>query len=179
MIADASTPLANIFEGWEGYHQSIVHALQPLTQDQLAFRPAPQLRSVDELAAHLALGRLAWFVRLQAPLSQELNQQAVQMGWEPAISSNTDEILHWLDLTWQMISQSINLWTVGDLQRTFEQEYYGTNYRVSYQWVIWRILAHDLHHGGELAVMLGMQGIAIPELGDLGGHLNMPPRTDS
>ena len=36
----------------------------------------------------------------------------------------------------------------------------------------WRVISHDLHHGGELAVTLGMQGIALPELGDEGGHLS-------
>lgn len=28
---------------------------------------------------------------------------------------------------------------------------------------------------GELALTLGMQGIAVPELGDLGGHITTPP----
>jgi hypothetical protein len=41
--------------------------------------------------------------------------------------------------------------------------------------VIWRILTHDIHPGVELPVMLGMQGIEIPELGDLGGHWIVPP----
>lgn len=46
---------------------------------------------------------------------------------------------------------------------------------LSRQWTIWRIMAHDLHHGGQLAILLGIQGIEIPELGDLGGHLTEPP----
>ncbi len=41
--------------------------------------------------------------------------------------------------------------------------------------LMWRIMSHDLHHGGELAVTPGLQGIAIPELGDLGGHITEPP----
>ncbi len=178
-MPENSVGLFAIFEGWEGYHLSIEHAMQSLEPHQLAFRPAPNLRSVGELCAHIALGRLAWFERLQAPGSQELYRQAIAMGWEPAISTNTKEILHWLNLTWQMIDQSLKLWTMNDLWRTFDQDYQGVKYRVSYQWVIWRIQAHDIHHGGELAVMLGMQGIAIPELGDLGGHLTMPPAADS
>lgn len=32
-------------------------------------------------------------------------------------------------------------------------------------------MSHDLHHGGQLALMLGLQGIDVPELGDKGGHL--------
>ena len=36
------------------------------------------------------------------------------------------------------------------------------------------ILSHDLHHGGELVMLLGIQGINVPELGDLGGHIIEP-----
>jgi hypothetical protein len=51
-------------------------------------------------------------------------------------------------------------------------------YLVSWQWTIWRILAHNLHHGGEISLELGMQGIQIPELGDQGGHLTELPLAD-
>ena len=74
-----------------------------------------------------------------------------------------------------MIAATLHQWSVPDLSRTYRQEYQGKVYQVSYQWVIWRILTHDVHHGGELAVMLGIQGIEIPELGDLFGHLTEPP----
>jgi hypothetical protein len=46
---------------------------------------------------------------------------------------------------------------------------------VSRQWTIWRILTHDVHHGGQLALMLGTQGIPVFELGDLFGHITLPP----
>jgi hypothetical protein len=39
-------------------------------------------------------------------------------------------------------------------------------------------MCHDIHHGGELAVMLGIQGIPTPELGDAGGHLILLPLAD-
>ena len=174
-MSETSISLSKIFEGWEGYHHSILHAIQSLSPQQLTWQPTPKLRSVGQLTSHIALGRLGWFVRLQAPGSQELYQQAIKIGWEAGISSQKDEIIHWLEMTWQVIADSLTQWSIDDLWRTFEQEYQGVNYRISYQWMIWRILAHDLHHGGELAVMLGMQGIEIPELGDLGGHLTMPP----
>ncbi len=50
--------------------------------------------------------------------------------------------------------------------------YKGKNYALTRQWITWHVIAHDLHHGGELTLMLGMQGIALPELGDEGGHLS-------
>jgi uncharacterized damage-inducible protein DinB len=34
----------------------------------------------------------------------------------------------------------------------------------TFQWVIWHVLEHDMHHGGELAQTLGMHQIPVPEL---------------
>jgi hypothetical protein len=52
-------------------------------------------------------------------------------------------------------------------------------YLVSRQWTFWRIMSKDLHHGGELAILLGLQGIKIPDLGDRGGHLTELPLAGS
>lgn len=59
--------LAQILCGWEGYSQSIVAALAPLSTEQLAFRPAPQLRSAGEIARYIAFGRATWWSRMSAP----------------------------------------------------------------------------------------------------------------
>jgi hypothetical protein len=73
-----------------------------------------------------------------------------------------------------MVEMTLNAWTTADLLREYRHEYWGKIYAVTYQWTIWRILSHDMHHGGELALLLGMQGLAVPELGDLFGHLTEP-----
>ncbi len=174
-MSENSISLSNIFEGWDGHQTSIVHAIQPLTYEQLIWRPAPKLRSVGELASHIALGRVDWFARMPAPGSLELLQMTERLGSEAAISEDKDEILHWLEITWQMIARTLDQWTVQDLSRIFRHEYQGKLYAVSFQWTIWRIMTHDIHHGGELALMLGLQGIEVPELGDLFGHLTEPP----
>jgi uncharacterized damage-inducible protein DinB len=36
-------------------------------------------------------------------------------------------------------------------------------------------MAHDIHHGGQIAMMLAIQGIESLELGKLGGHIVEPP----
>lgn len=177
-MTPSSTKLAEIFSGWDGYNTSIVHAIQPLTLDQLQWRPGPKLRSVGEVAGHLAIGRVDWFARMPAPGSLELSQKAQALGSHYAIASDRDAILGWLDATWKMIADTLEQFTVADLSRSYRHEYYGKVYAVSYQWTIWRILTHDVHHGGELALLLGMQGIPVPELGDLFGHLAEPPLAD-
>ena len=167
--------LSAVFDGWDGYQTSIVHAVQPLTQEQLTYRPAPHLRTPAEIASHLAIGRIYWFSRMPAPGSLEMARKVEAIGGEGAIAGDRDQILFWLDASWKMIADTLNQWTVDDLARTYLHGYQEKTYAVSYQWTVWRILTHDIHHGGELAFVLGLQGIPIPELGDLFGHLTYPP----
>jgi hypothetical protein len=67
--------LPRILEGWDGYQTSLLHAVTPLTYEELSWRPAPERRSVDELIRHLSLGRVTWLARIGAPGS------ALVYGW--------------------------------------------------------------------------------------------------
>jgi uncharacterized damage-inducible protein DinB len=181
-----SIALSRIFEGWEGYQASILKAVRPLTAEQLAWRPGPQLRSTGEVARHIALGRVDWFARMDAPGSREVAGRI--SAWdedahgnryvrasEVADSNNAAELAGWLEATWGMIEQSLAAWTVDDLWTTYRHTWRGDTYAISRHWTIWRIMAHDIHHGGELSLLLGMQGIEAFELGGLGGHLTELP----
>ncbi len=174
-MTDQAMPLKQVYEGWEGYQRSLVDAVAPLAREQLAWRPAPDQRSVGELASHIAVGRIDWFNRMGAPGSAELVRQAAAAGSESTMAQDASALVHWLEASWDMISTTLDQWTVSDLHKTYQLSFQGQIYAISRQWTIWRILSHDIHHGGQLAIMLGIQGIAIPELGDLGGHLTMPP----
>lgn len=172
------SPLKVVYDGWESYQFSLLQAVAPLSPQQLAYRPAPHLRSVGEIASHISSGRINWCQRMQAPLSEEVARQAAGWEKESAIVENAPELVRRLETTWQMIEATLTTWTINDLARTYQHTYWGKTYAISRQWTIWRILTHDLHHGGELGILLGMQGIEIPELGDLGGHLTEPPLAD-
>ena len=64
----------------------------------------------------------------------------------------------------------------SDLATTYSHRFRGVDYEVSRQWTLWRILSHDCHHGGQIAMMLAIQGIGAFELGALGGHISEPQR---
>lgn len=181
--------LASVYEGWNGYRQSIIKAVAPLTAEQLTWRPAEHLRSAGEIARHIALGSINWFMRMDAPGGRELAERIEAWEEDPhgnryviedalEIANNAGELVQWLEASWAMIEQTLQAWTVADLQKTYRHTWRGNTYAVSRQWTIWRIMAHDLHHGGELVLTLGMQGIENFELGDLGGHVIEPPLAD-
>ena len=193
---DTAPSLMSIFEGWDGHQLALVLAITPLTPEQLTWRPAPHLRSVGELISHIALARLYWFHNMGAPGSAELARQIAPWEGEKANTENLTEfrrwfdaiakqeeaivespaeLLRWLEASWQVIETTLTTWTVADLAQTYRHLYQGKMYAVSRQWVIWRIMSHDLHHGGQLAILLGLQGIEVPDLGDQGGHLTELP----
>jgi hypothetical protein len=59
--------LASILEGWDGYQTSLLHAVTPLTSEQLSWRPAPGRRSPGELVRYMSMGRITWLSRMGAP----------------------------------------------------------------------------------------------------------------
>lgn len=177
-------PLMEVYSGWDGYHRSLVSAVAPLSREHLLYRIAAGRRSVGEIAAHIAFGRIGWFDRMDARASKELVAQAegCWQRWSDAASSVTEdaaEIVRWLEAGWQRIETCLRHWTVADLQETYLQQYSGNTYAVSRQWTMWRVMAHDIHHGGQLSVLLAAQGIELPELGDNGGHIVEPPLADA
>jgi uncharacterized damage-inducible protein DinB len=178
--------LLSIFDGWNGYQESIVHAVEPLTLEQLAWRPKENFYSVGELVRHISLGRLTWLMRMHAPGGAELAKHIIE--WEIDSDGNRDiieaaiaiteqpaELVRWLNLTWQIIETCLTSWTVTDLSQTYAHRWNGQAYDVSRQWTVWRVMNHDIHHGGELSLMLGLQGIEAFELSVFFGHIILPP----
>lgn len=181
---DRSTSLWKIYEGWEGFNTSLIKAVEQSTPEALAYRPAEEMRSAGEVFRHISKGRIDWFHRMAAPGSHELVQQIQEWKTdaagnryvdEEAFSTTPSDLIHWLNATWGMIEQTLRQWTVEDLSRTYRHTFKGVTYVVSHQWTIWRIMAHDIYHGGQLTILLSSQGIDMPELHWLGGHLTEPP----
>jgi uncharacterized damage-inducible protein DinB len=167
--------LSTVFDGWQGHQISLVKAVEGLTREQLAYRSVPGLRSVGEIVNHIAGGRADWLSRI-GEVRPEFSAQL--QTWDEGDDDNVDaqELVRRLEFSWQLVEEKLNNWNVNDLLHVYPLPYGGKTYALSRQWVLWRIMAHDLHHGGELALMLGEQGIAIPELGMEGGHIIMPPQ---
>jgi uncharacterized damage-inducible protein DinB len=179
------TRLSEIFDGWQGYHASLVHAIEPLTEEQLAWKPSEKLRSIGEIAAHIAMGRIVWFVRMKAPRSEELAAKISAWEYDPegngyivekvmAIDRDCGALVSWLNATWSMIDATLKTWTADDLNVGYRHVWRGDAYEISRQWTLWRILSHDIHHGGQISRILAERGIEAPELRGLGGHLVSP-----
>jgi uncharacterized damage-inducible protein DinB len=70
------------------------------------------------------------------------------------------ELIGGLDETWTFIESRLQRWTPADCAMTFpDQDDDGQIWQVSRSWVIYHVLEHDLHHGSEVSLILGMNGL--------------------
>lgn len=159
MEQDSAT-LARFYTGWEQYQRWLTEAIAPLSSEQLALRAAPHLRAAWELAAHIISARVYWFHRVMGEGDADLApMQAWDDEGEPERSAA--ELVEGLNATWRIIDECLRRWTpdaLDDTHRTPRGREYPR------QWIIWHVIEHDLHHGGELFFTLGMHGLPTPDL---------------
>ena len=152
--------LAQTLKGWDRYQEHLTAALAPLTPEQLAFQIAPHLRSIMTLTAHIIAARVWWFHLLMHEGPADL-RPLVKWDDEGAPARTAGELVQGLYRTWTVIHDGLARWTVADLADEFCYRWPGgdTAYTFTRQWIIWHVLEHDLHHGGELSFALGASGL--------------------
>ena len=162
-MSDTNITLAFMTEGWKTYQDKLSEALAPLTNEQLALRAAPNLRSIEELALHIIAVRAGWYHYVLGEGDDTFG--AISRWDEPGNPPRSaSELVQGLATTWQVMQEALARFSPTDLQATFEDEDNGEKYMVTRGWVIWHVIEHDLHHGGEIGYSLGMHGIQAPDI---------------
>jgi len=151
-------PLSSIYEGWQAYQEGLSQALAPLTAEQLALRAAPNLRSVSEMARHIIGARARWFYMLM----EEGGTEFEALGkWDrsDAPARSAQELVAGLERTWQGMQAAMRRWTAEEWQETWPGEDDSEPETITRPWVIWHLIEHDVHHGGEISITLGAHGV--------------------
>jgi uncharacterized damage-inducible protein DinB len=163
MTAEPTVP-ASLYKGWDVYQGHLTTALAPLTPEQLALRAAPHLRTLDQIASHIIGARARWFHDLMGEGGEEMVRLR---GWDrPGTAAHTAaELVQGLETSWQLMQECLNRWTLADLEYGYPGDPAdGEPEVLTRQWVLWHLIEHDLHHGGELSLTLGIHGLPAPDL---------------
>jgi uncharacterized damage-inducible protein DinB len=168
-MTEQVTPLATLYKpGWEHYQHALVQTIAPLSSEQLALSVGPEQRSIGELLEHMLGARYNWFYLWMGegdPISDWNDDEATSepLGYQAA------ELSAMFEKSWQVISSALDHWTWADLEQVFvapashqawlrkqglEEEPPHTR-----QWIVWHVLEHEIHHGGELSLGLGTYGV--------------------
>jgi uncharacterized damage-inducible protein DinB len=163
--------LQTFYAGWANHQRLLLAALGDLKPEQLALRTAPHEWAIWQIASHLAGSRAYWFhdvlgegdeavrnmFRVESTTVPDL--PLADAGWEdderhPRAAS---QIVDAFERTWTMIDECLRRWTLDDLAMGFSRDgYEGASTRA---WVIWHLIEHEGHHGGEISLILGSNGL--------------------
>lgn len=158
MEKDTRSTLAVIYENWGGYNKRLQNCIAPLANDQLWLQPAPRLWPLGQVLQHIISVRAGWFSgTLQDP--DELMRAYMEWGQPDSPARNAAELVRGLAETWAFIESRLQRWTPADCAQTFPDDWDGQTYQVSRSWVIYHVLEHDLHHGSEVSLILGIHGL--------------------
>jgi uncharacterized damage-inducible protein DinB len=165
-MAEDNFTLTTFYTSWKAYQEHLKAALAPLTAEQLALRAAPGLRSIGGNALHIIGCRVYWFTEfLGEDGGEEMkayaswNEAALRVPALGAPVPTAAELAQALDRTWQFMTDCLARWSPTDMQQTFPDDWDGKQVELSRAWVVWHVLEHDLHHGGELSLTLGTHGL--------------------
>ena len=161
-MSDDQSHLVRFYQGWDRYQDLLVEAIGSLSEEQLALQAAPSLRPVWTLAAHIISARVGWFQQVMGE-APDRSDFAEMYDWDidDQPQRTAAELVHGLRESWELIANCLARWTEADLDQQFTTQRGNTFDR---QWVIWHVIEHDLHHGGELFFTLGMNGLPTPDL---------------
>lgn len=159
MAVETQTSLTSIYAGWDTFQRDLVKVVAPLTADQLALPVAPGHWAIGTHIQHIINDRIWWF---SLWMDEADAATTALMDWDESKPLRTaDHLVAGLEATWAMIAGALTRHTVADLGYVFEppasldereRAIFGPSTR---QEIIFHVLRHDLHHGGELAACLG------------------------
>jgi hypothetical protein len=78
-------------------------------------------------------------------------------GWEDDEDHPRDaaELVEGLSVTWSVIEDCLRRWNAEDLAVRFTRHRPSGDRTVTRGGVVWHVLEHDVHHGGEISQILG------------------------
>jgi len=146
---------SELFGHWRDVRQALYQALDLLNEEHLSFRPRDGLWSLREVVCHIAEVEEGWFrhnVTREHASWVDLNPDDY-----PTIASLKTLLAEVHDRTEATYS--------NDGDRKFkETAVMPWGKTIDHAWVAWHVLEHEIHHRGEVFLMLGMLGIEAPDV---------------
>ncbi|HEX6798697.1 MAG TPA: DinB family protein [Ktedonobacterales bacterium] len=153
---DQAFSLVALRNYWENYQQRLIATITPLTSAQLAL-PVASHQTIGELLGHLIGARFWWFHRW---IGEAEPPALVDWGTEQDMR-DAASLVSAFEMTWQMISPALSRWTAADLEHLVPPPAAVAAEQSAHtrEWIVWQVLEHEIHHGGELSLALGGYGL--------------------
>ena len=139
-----------LFSHWQQVHQDTLQTIANFLPGDLAFKPFETSWTAAQIMLHIAEAEEGWF---QYVVLHKLDDWPKQ--YTPENFPTREDILSALQKVHQQTQRYLASLDESDLEREIISPW-GDKFQLG--WIIWHVLEHEIHHRGELSVMLGMLG---------------------
>jgi uncharacterized damage-inducible protein DinB len=145
-----------LFAHWAEVRQGLYQALHKLTDAQLEFVPRQGLWSLGAVARHIANAEEGWF---RYAVTRELAQwPAEYTAEEYATVESIKGLLAEVHARTEAYLTGVDVVDVDQVRELPWSE------QLSLRQIIWHVLEHEIHHRGEIYLMLGLIGMEAPDV---------------
>jgi uncharacterized damage-inducible protein DinB len=144
-----------LFGHWGVVRRGLVRALDSLADEQLDFVPREGLWSLGTVARHIAGAEEGWFRYI---VTRERD------GWPDYAAEDYPTVESIKGLLADVRARTVaylEVVDVADVDRVIETP---GGEKLSIREVAWHVLEHEIHHRGEIYLMLGLLGTEAPDV---------------
>jgi uncharacterized damage-inducible protein DinB len=146
-----------IYRYWPDVRNGLYQALDQLTDAQLAFVPREGLWSLGQVVCHIAGCEDSWF---RCYVTHELSswEEADYQAENYPTAAKLKQLLIGVHNRTEAWMETID---EADIDKEIELPWGA---KAPLRWIIWHVLEHEIHHRGEIYLMLGLQGMEAPDV---------------
>jgi uncharacterized damage-inducible protein DinB len=146
---------AEMFGHWQSVRRDLLRALDMLADEQLGFVPREGLWSLGTVACHIAEAEEGWF---RYVVTRELGAWPEFAAGDYATVESIRTLLAGVHSRTEAYLATVD---VVDLERIIDAPW---NEAIPLRWIVWHVLEHEVHHRGEIYLMLGLMGMEAPDV---------------
>ena len=135
---------------WKQIRTGLLATMDQFQEEELQYKPFEGAWSVGEILLHIANAEEGWF---RYAVTGEFDEWPSGHTLEnyptfESIKALLKEVHDWTEATIAGLS-------IDDYQKVIELPW---DEKIHLGWIIWHVLEHEIHHRGELSLILGLLG---------------------
>lgn len=140
------------FSHWKQVREDLLSTIDKFKEDELSFVPFESSMPVGQIMLHIGEAEEGWFRTFVAKELEEWPDFDLEDYPTPEAIKAQLTVIH---SRTEKYLESLN---TDDLEQSIDHP--RRDYRLPLGWIIWHVLEHEIHHRGELSLILGMLGRA-------------------
>jgi len=157
--------LAAVVKHWKGVRRDLLRRLDALADEQLAFVQRDGLWSLGKVARHVAEAEDGWF---RYAVTRELEEWPEFRDDGHASIASVKALLAEVHDRTEAFLATLGHNDLANSDADFAGAETGVETpwgeKLALDWIILHVLEHEIHHRGEIYLMLGLLGLVAPDI---------------